>query len=471
MNEGRGSNRKGTLYRRWKGEKDYDLDNLKTKTGVIWLRYMVAGKIIEQSLKTKDADEAIRKQASIMRPLELATAKEVLLQTEVRLKQVENEQQEDWKKKNPPLKLDDAWEAYLKSQNRPRSGEATLIGYAAKYKKFRKWVKLAFPDAVYMKDVRTPAAEAYAEHLTSRKLSPSSYNQHLNALALIWSVLFKKSQTEENPFAWDKNTRTGIQRRSIQSEAHQRKKRPLTVEEIDEILKMAEGDYRTLIMILVCTGQRRVDGVKLEWRSIDLDHNILTLVPQKTSKRTGKAVHIPLFPQLKQELLLRNRKGRYVMPKLVEQYEKDSTVISKEIKKIFDKAKIETTKVTDITKAKKIPDVGAHSLRHTFVTIARYAGFPDPLIQQITGHSSMDMVDHYTQFSEKMVAGLAGRLLGTTATAKALPAPFSETTKEKLPGWARKQLAEIVRLAKQIKGKENAKLKAKQIALLDILLQ
>ena len=59
MNEGPGSNRKGTLYRRWKGKKDYNLDNPESRGGIIWLRYMVAGKTIEQSLKTKDMDEAI----------------------------------------------------------------------------------------------------------------------------------------------------------------------------------------------------------------------------------------------------------------------------------------------------------------------------------------------------------------------------------------------------------------------------
>ena len=397
MNEGSGSNRKGSLYRRWRGKKYYDLEAPETKGGVIWLRYMVAGKTIEQSLKTKVADEAIKKRASIMRPLELASAKEVLLQTEVRLKQVENEQQEEWKKENPPLKVDEAWNAYSRSQNRPRSGEGTFYGYSLKYEQFRLWIKKSSPSVVFMKDVRTPTAEAYAEHLTVRKLSPSTYNQHLNMLALVWSVLFKKAQAQENPFAWDKKTRTGIQRRSILAEAHQRKKRPLTVEEIDELLKKAKGDYRTLIMILVCTGLRRVDGVKLEWKSIDLDHNILTLVPQKTSKRTGKSVYVPLFPQLKQELLLRDRKGRYVMPELVKQYEKDSTVISKEIKKLFVAAKIETSEATGLATAKKIGDLGIHSLRHTFVTIARYAGFPDPLIRQITGHSSESMVDRHRQ--------------------------------------------------------------------------
>jgi hypothetical protein len=259
MNEGPGSNRKGTLYRRLRGKKYFDLDAPEAEgKGTIWLRYMAGGKTIEQSLKTADVTEAIKKQASIMRPLELASKKEVLLQTEVRLKQVREEQREDWESRNPPLKLDEAWAAYLSAQNRPRSGQRTLEGYTSQFKKFKEWLDKAFPGAVYMKDIGTREAEAYASHLTERKFSPSSYNQNLNTLTLIWSVLSEKAQTEENPFAWDKRVRKGIHRRSIKAEAHQRRKRPLTVEEIDEILKKAKGDYRTLIIILACTGQRLV---------------------------------------------------------------------------------------------------------------------------------------------------------------------------------------------------------------------
>jgi hypothetical protein len=56
-------------------------------------------------------------------------------------------------KSNPPLKLDEAWDAYLKSQYRPRSGTRTLSGYESHYVKFCKWIKGAFPEAVYMKDI------------------------------------------------------------------------------------------------------------------------------------------------------------------------------------------------------------------------------------------------------------------------------------------------------------------------------
>lgn len=469
MNEGPGSNRKGTLYRRRKGKKYFDVEDPEAEgKGTIWLRYMAGGRTIEQSLKTADVTEAKKKQASIMRPLELASKKEVLLQTEVRLKQVGEEQRADWESRNPPLKLDETWAAYLSAQNRPRSGQRTLDGYASQLKKFKEWLAASFPSAVYMKDIGIREAEAYASHLTERKFSPSSYNQNLNTLTLIWSVLSEKAQTEENPFAWDKQLRKGLHRRSIKAEAHQRRKRPLTIEEIDKLLKKAKGDYRTLIMILVCTGQRLVDGVKLEWKAIDFEKRIIKLIPQKTSKRTGTAVYIPLFTQLEAELTKRKKTGRYVLPKLVAQYAQDSSSVSKNIKEIFTDAKIQTVKETELETGRVITDVGAHSLRHTFVTIARAAGLPDPFIRQITGHSSQEMVDHYTQFSEEMVAALAGKLLGTAkaqkalpvpSKAKALPNPSGETVREPLPIWAQKKAADILGLVDSIKGAENEKTK------------
>jgi integrase len=466
MKEGKGRNRTGSLYRRWK-RKRYRLGDSRAKgQGTIYLRYTVGGKTIVTSLETASEEEARKKQQELMKPLELATAAEALEQTEIRLKRVHTEQHKEWEARNPPLKLSEAWTAYLNAQNRPCSGQRTLEGYASQFKKFKEWLDEAFPGAVYMKEIGTREAEAYASYLTERKFSPSSYNQNLNTLTLIWSVLSEKAQTEENPFAWDKQLRKGIHRRSIKAEAHQRRKRPLTIDEIEKLLKKAKGDYRTLIMILVCTGQRLVDGVKLEWKAIDFEKRIIKLIPQKTSKRTGTAVYIPLFTQLEAELTKRRKRGRYVLPKLVAQYAQDSSSVSKDIKEIFTDAKIQTAKETELETGRVITDVGAHSLRHTFVTIARAAGLPDPFIRQITGHSSQEMVDHYTQFSEEMVAALAGKLLGTAGTQKALPAPFSEAAKDPVPGWVKGKAGELVSLVEKITGKGNEARKAQILGAL-----
>jgi integrase len=454
MTPSRRKARTGTIYRRWKNKR-YKIDDPEALgKGKIWLRYKVDGEAHDESLGTADIDEAKMKQAQIMRPLELANKEEVLDQTRLRLERVQKEKMEEREKQTPPLKLSEAWQAYERSQNRPRSGRQTLSGYAGHYKKFKEWMDVEFPEVVYMRNVGIRQAEAYAEHMSSQKLSPSTYNQKLNALALMWNVLAEKAYTSTNPFAWDKKARKGIQRRSVKAEAAQRKKRPLTPEEIDEVLKKAKGDYRTLIMILVCTGQRLVDGVKLEWKSINFEKRVITLIPIKTASRTGKTVHIPLFQQLERELATRKKTGRYVLPKLVKQYDSDQTVISKDLKTIFEDADIETEKVTDLETDRVVKDVGSHSLRHSFVTIARMAGFPDPLISQISGHSSQEMIDHYTQFSDDMVASLAGQLLGNKPSAqKALS--FKEMAKEPLPKRATERIKDAMKLTEKITGKKN----------------
>jgi hypothetical protein len=82
------------------------------------------------------------------------------------------------------------------------------------------------------------------------------------------------------------------------------------------------------------------------------------------------------------------------------------------------------------------------------------AGIPDPMICQITGHSSQEMVDHYTQFSEEMVASLAGKLLGgKSSDKKALT--FAGMTKEPLPKWAVESVKKAIKLTGKITGKKN----------------
>lgn len=471
MKSGKGRNRTGSLYRRWQGKK-YGIDDSFAKgKGVIYLKYTVAGKTVEESLRTADIKEAKKKQAEIMRPLELASEADALKQAELRLKTVVSEQDAEWKKKNPPLKLNAVFDAFLRAQNRPRSGQKTLAGYSSQFKKFHEWIQGAFPEIAYMKDVGSRQAEAYAEYLSGQKLSPSTYNQNINTLCLIFGVLMEKSYATENPFEWDRKTRRGILRRSIKAEAHLRKKRALTLDEVEKILSKATSDYRTLIMILVCTGQRRVDGVKLEWSAIDFERNVIRIVPQKMSKRNGRMVYIPLLPQLRQVLEGLKKKGRYVLPKLVAEYDHDSSVISKNINEIFTAAEIKIAKDTDLETDRAITDVGAHSLRHTFVTIARAAGLPDAFIRQITGHSSQEMVDHYTQFSEEMVASLAGKLLGSSSATpvKAPPVLIAEATKDTAIVSVETKAADIMKLVEQIKGDENAEVKAAIIeALMDL---
>lgn len=464
----KGRRRTGSLYRRWKG-KNYPVDDpVAKKAGTIYLRYKINGKSISQSLGTADIDEARKKQAQIMRPLELASEEEALDVIRMKLERAQKAKNKEVENNHPPLLLCEAWDEYLSSQNRPQSGERTLEGYSSIVKQFVQWVATTYPSLTRMNEVRTEEAEAYARHLASRKLSPSSYNQHLGALSLVWSVLYDKAQAEINPFAWDRKTRKGIQRRSIKAETYQRRKRALSIEEVNAVLEVAEGEYRTLLLVLSCTGQRLVDAVMLEWSQIDFDKKVITLVPKKTSRRTGRPVFIPLLPPLQTELGDCERKGRYVMPGLVALYDRDDSELSKKVQRLFHEAGINTSNTPK--DKRKVTEVGAHSLRHTFVTIARHAGIPDPMIFQITGHSSKEMLEHYTQFTPEMVASLAAGILGRSATSTqgALPDPSGQLPDEGTNPIA-EGLREAISLAERIRGKQNDDLKSELLDLLGSL--
>ena len=70
--------RRGNLYRRGK---------------VFWLKYMVAGKMMYQSLETESRAEAIRKQGKLMRPIAAAENVDALAVIAKRLDAAKTEQE------------------------------------------------------------------------------------------------------------------------------------------------------------------------------------------------------------------------------------------------------------------------------------------------------------------------------------------------------------------------------------------
>jgi integrase len=422
------------------GKSKYKSGSLhkRGKAGNYYLRYYVAGKQTNQRLMDSksrsitDRRKAEKVARDLLAPLQHEAREDQQKAIAAKVQDEHGKFLDALEAQKPIFPLSKVWNAYKASGNRPRSGESTLNRYKATIDAFNLWMGEEFPDVRNMRDVALQHAEAYAAHLESKKLSPSSFNIYLNALSTVWATLAAKAGLEANPFAWDKATRSGIQRRNIRAEVAVRKKRPLTLDEVNSVIEIAKGDYRTLVIILACTGQRLVDCVKLQWREINFDNGVITLMPAKTANRTGKEVYIPLLPQLRGELLSKLHNGRYVLPDLVEAYDRSNTTISKNIRSIFNEAKINAFKDTRIDTDKAIAETGAHSFRHSFVRIARLSGIPDAIIRKITGHESIEMVDHYTEFDENMIASLAAQV-----GAKSLPA---SQEKEKVPVWVRENL-------------------------------
>lgn len=329
--------------------------------------------------------------------------------------------------RNPPLTLDRAWAAYERSPARPDSGESTMKQYAAELARFKKWMVKTHPstvkdcpDRIMLRDIPAGIASEYAQDLTAAKLSPSTFNQHVKFLSLVWRVLDKEIKGGGvNPW-------TGIARKRINPMAS--RKRALTSAQFDALLEKAEKDpdVRDLLIVLAWTGLRLVDAVKLKWGAVDFARSVISVTPQKTARRTGKTVNIPMFPAVK-EVLNRREGGlvhapvRPVFPELVADYDRDEgSALAKRMGKIFEDAGMETAEKRAGQK-RAVVCYGAHSLRHHFVSAASAAGIPAPMIKAITGHATDTMLEHYQQIGAGLVEEMAKRL----GNGKALPAARS----------------------------------------------
>ncbi len=419
-------NRTGYLYRRG---------------SVYWLQYSIDGQVIRQSLDTTSKTDAEKQRKEIMRPFQAAGRADALSVIAGQLKDARAEQAAAEDEANPPLAIVAAWDAYYDSENRPDSSERTLAGYESAWKRFFKWMKDTHPDKMQvlkpdhdpefimlMREVTAETAAAYAKKLQSDGVTASTFNQHIGLMRLMWRVLAKAIRAESNPWLEVSRKKLGAQK-----VAHRRQN--LTPEQFDTVLKCAgRADLHDLIFTLAWTGQRLADVVLMKWNAIDFKRHIILVHPLKL-RRTGKQVTIPLLPELAALLKMRkgNAAGPLVFPELAEDYQRDTSSVSKRISAAFDKADLNPRETMPGVK-RSVAVYGAHSLRHYFATQALAAGLPSDVVRSITGHTSDGMLNHYQHVDARLIGELASKLQAPQKAidgeAAALP-PHADA----VPGW------------------------------------
>ncbi len=432
-------NRTGCLVKR--GERYYCRWTVDSK---IFVRRLLD----DQGRPITEKKQAIIAQEKLMAPFAKASEVEALEAIAGRLAGRKAELEAVKDQMLTPLLLKDAWATYVDSSERPQSGKATLKQYQAEFTRFIAWMGRQFPDKQTLRDVSNEMAKAYADDLRQANVSPSTFNQHIGFLRLLWKTLNAPANLAGvNPWA-------SIHRME-QRDRLARRHEALTQDDFDAILATVpatDADYRDLFIALAMTGQRLVDVVMMPWRAIDLKRGVITLAPRKTI-RTGKEVYIPLLPPMRTMLANRLRSGELVFPGLAAAYQTDSSAIPKRIKAIFQRAGLSTSKSVN---GRNHPALSAHSFRHFFVSAARAVGIPDAVIKSITGHAGDGMVEHYSHFTPALASALAGRV----AHLPALPG-----AKEPLPAWARD---EIGGLAQRLTPQTIADVKARLLAMVSV---
>lgn len=435
------------------------------KRGDIWLaRWTVNGKRYTRSTGCKVSggkkakEQAERRLDEFTAPYKLGDEKRIIEVQIARLGGVEKEIGAEEAKK-PSLKLVAGFSAFLQSQSRPRSGAATLHNYELQYFQFVDWASQYHGELSEMRQVDSATADEYSRFLLSgtpkkerdqisaarkwlhgfdwrqkrdggRVLSKdeeeaikqrralaartirnpvrgATFNKHLNALALIWRHVARNAEARisVNPWAYDEETGRGIRRVSLTHAERPHARRALSLEEVYNLLNAATGELRALVAIGFYTGLRLGDAATLEWGNIDQLTGIITVRSRKTDTETRAAVHPVLARILEAET--KARRG-YVLPNTARLYlsgKSGRVQISNEITGLFESVGI-VTKFTDGGGRRARSECGFHSLRHTFVTALRAHGATLRTAQELAGHNTQRMTEHYTHEDGRAVLAL-----------------------------------------------------------------
>ena len=294
-------------------------------------------------------------------------------------------------RRNPPLPIALAWDAYEKSQEKPDSGPATLATYALQWGCFERWLAEKHPDVKTLRDVNVEIAGEYATHLKGRGVTSNTFNKHIRVCKLVFRVLEDKAKIKDDP--WKK----------IQSKKRQKSqsRRELTVEELKRICQGADGELRIMLALGLYLGARMGDAATMEWGNIDLKRGLIRYMPRKTARTSELELTIPLHPTLAtilSEIPPEHRQG-YILSGMAKLYtETGPYAVSHIIQRHFEKNGIVTKR--EGKGVRKVISAGFHSLRHSAVSLLREAGAPLSVTMAIVGHSTIKMHDTYTHTGE-----------------------------------------------------------------------
>jgi len=184
----------------------------------------------------------------------------------------------------------------------------------------------------------------------------------------------------------------------------------LNFEEARKIIVVGEEDPRIYLAVLLglLTGMRRGEVRGLLWEDIDLENKIINvrhnfvntdgLKGCKWDSSRKVPVHSALIPAITAVRNMSERTG----PKdfvLFNLYKPDEPCSNELLRSGFNRM---LRNININTSTRKERNITFHSLRHTFVTLARVSGLPDITVQALAGHKTSQMMEHYSH-GEKVI--------------------------------------------------------------------
>lgn len=225
------------------------------------------------------------------------------------------------------------------------------------------------------------------------KVAPKTINHRLKVLRMIFGKARKEGLISENPAEQVKTVADRVAD----------KRRGFTIEEIKAILGQCDDEWRSLVLFGLYTGQRLGDLSSLTWQNIDTKTGEIRLVTRKT----GRTQLIPIADPLRLHIGTMEAGDdpkQPLHPRAFAQMKKHGRAasLSMDFYEIMTAAGI--VKPRDHKKRegaglREMSVITFHSLRHTATSLMKEAGVSAAVVQDLIGHDSAAISQHYTHIN------------------------------------------------------------------------
>lgn len=193
-------------------------------------------------------------------------------------------------------------------------------------------------------------------------IGKSSVNRRLNVIRAMFNRAKEWGLIEKNPLDHIKK--------------YTEDKKPprfLAKDEVRELLRLAQGKLREILVVLLNTGLRKGELENLRWDDVDLENGFILIRESKTNDYR----RVPINSSVHQLLASKKNKTGYVFGK--------QNNLLRNLKNLYKKAGIE--------------DAHIHTLRHTCASFMAQSGVPLFTIAKILGHKSLKTTEIYSHLT------------------------------------------------------------------------
>jgi integrase len=275
---------------------------------------------------------------------------------------------------------------------------ATMDYYSGHSKRFLEW--LGAKAEGDLSEITKADVTAYRNAVAGHA-GPRTTNNTLKAIRAFFAAARKDGYISDDP-AVDVDT---VRDRGESN------RRPFTMDELRAVLGVAGGEWKSMIIFGLYTGQRLGDIASLTWSNLDLEANEIRLVTRKTGRRQALPLpaalrtHVASLPAGDDPSAPLHPKAAAIVGKSGR-----SNPLSKEFAKLLEGAGLRTGNGREEGYARSKNALSFHSLRHTATSLLKAAGVPQSVVMAYIGHDSADVSHGYTHTGKEALLKAAEAL-------------------------------------------------------------